>query len=59
MDLDEASRLCVLTEEQLLSRHLEDGGGGAQAEKEQSVTSARDAREGHMLPHPTSPSCER
>lgn len=29
MELDEASGLCVLTEEQLLSRHLEDGGGGA------------------------------
>lgn len=28
MDLDEASQLCVLTEEQLLSRRLEDGKGG-------------------------------
>lgn len=33
MELDEASGLCVLTEEQLLSRHLEDGGGGGTGRK--------------------------
>lgn len=60
-DLDEAERPSVLTEVQLLSRHLgrHGGLGGGKAEKEQSVIAGSDERKGYMLPHSTCPSGER